>query len=90
MVAKLGRIEATDPAPATTTATRQDDFLPAGFDLEFRNEVTELVHEILKRSYVTQRESTHDEARRWGLTTEQLVAAAVAHHVMTKVDREYV
>lgn len=86
MGAKLGTAERSSSAPPRIVNAEP----PPAFDREFRNEVTELVHEILHRSYVTHRESAQGEARRWGLTLEQLVAATVSHHVMRKVDAEYV
>lgn len=86
MVAKLGIAELAGSAPPRVVGAE----LAGAFDREFRNEVTELVHEILQRSYVTHRESTQREAHRWGLTIEQFVAAAVSHRVMAKVDAEYV
>ncbi len=88
MVAKLGRIEGAGISSSTARFAAAE--APGTFDLEFRNEVTELVHEILQRSYVTHRTTVQDEAQRWGLSLEQMVAAAVSHHVMKKVDMEYV
>jgi hypothetical protein len=61
-----------------------------GFDLEFRREVAQLVHDILARCYVTRRDATIESARLRRLTVEQLVASAIAHHVMKKVDEEYI
>src|SRR5262249_46656062 len=55
------------------------------FDLEFRKEVAQYVHDLLKRCYVTRRRETKLEANRRGVSLEQLVAAAIAHRIMRKV-----
>ena len=71
-----------DPPPVATDAY--------SFELEFRKEVAQLVHDILKRNYVTRRRESKLEASRRGVSLEQLVAAAIAHRMMRKVDEEYV
>lgn len=84
-IAKLGAAEVVDCAPPRLLSVEP----PEAFDREFRNEVTDLVHEILRECYVTDRGPRQAEARRWGLTLEQLVAATVSQSVMRKVDNEY-
>lgn len=86
MLAKLGTAETS----ASTALRILVPEPPVSSDFEFRNAVTDLVLEILTRHYVTQRDAAEREALRWGLTLEQLVAAAVSHHVMKKIDAEYV
>src|SRR5436309_2993708 len=71
-----------DPPPEATDAY--------SFDMEFRKEVAQLVHDILKRNYVVRRREAKLEASRRGISLEKLVAAAIAHRMMRKVDEEYV
>lgn len=66
-----------------------DDDPPDLFELQFRKEVAQLIQAILHRNYVEMPEVCAKEAHQRGLTTEQLIAAVVAHRVMKKVDEEY-
>jgi hypothetical protein len=64
--------------------------LPGGFDLAFRQAVAGLILDALIKGYVTNSEYVRGEARRRGLSVEQLLAAYLARTIMHKVDGEYV
>jgi hypothetical protein len=60
------------------------------FDLEFRDDVAQLILETLRSMYFYHRERATKEAYRRRMTVEQLVASTLAQQIMDKVDREYV
>jgi hypothetical protein len=61
-----------------------------GSDLPFWKDVSQIVHDILARAYVTSPEYARAEAARRGLTVEQLISSSIAYRIMSKVDLEYV
>jgi hypothetical protein len=60
-----------------------------GPDPAFRREVAAKILDTLTQGYVTRREFVLREARRRGLSVEQLLAAYLARTIMDKVDSEY-
>ena len=54
----------------------------------FRRAIAERVLRVLTTAYVTRPEPVRAEARRRGITVEQLVAAHIARVIMDKVDNE--
>lgn len=58
-------------------------------DLQFRREVSQLVHDILRKHYRTDPVTAREFARGRQITLEQLLAATITHMVMQKVDDEY-
>jgi hypothetical protein len=81
-------------APTLGVATTRDGAPPRSegeaYDLRFRREVSQMVHDLLYRHYVKDNASAREVAHKRGLTVEQLLAATIAHLVMKKVDEEYV
>jgi hypothetical protein len=61
-----------------------------GFDLEFRREIAQMVHDSVKFAYKDYKKSTIKMADRSRLTVERLVASSLADRIMDKVDREYI
>jgi hypothetical protein len=68
---------------------QSDESTDTNFELEFRREVAQLIHDLLRRNYVAQPEAARLEAEKRCLTVEQLIASSIAYHVMNKVDEEY-
>jgi hypothetical protein len=62
---------------------------PEQFDLAFRQRIADRIHDVLRQAYVTRPEHVAAEARKRGVSCEQLLAAYIARLVMDKVDREY-
>lgn len=60
------------------------------WELRFRKEVSQLVHDLLRKHYELDRSEACKIAHRRGMTLEQLMAATITHLVMKKVDEEYV
>jgi hypothetical protein len=81
----LGVIHLESPMAAEPPA---DSVL--GSDLPFWKDVSQIVHDILARAYVTSPEVARAEASRRGLTVEQLISSSIAYRIMSKVDLEYV
>jgi hypothetical protein len=63
---------------------------PGGWNLEFRQEVAAKILDALTQAYVTRREFVLEEARRRGVSVEELLAAYLTRTIMDKVDREYI
>jgi hypothetical protein len=63
---------------------------PGGWNLEFRREVAAKILDTLTQAYVTRREFVLEEARRRGVSVEELLAAYLTRSIMDKVDREYI
>ena len=84
----LAPLPPSDSGVLTADPPRPD--LPGGFDLAFRRAVAGLILDALTKGYVTNREYVRGEARRRGLSVEQLLAAYLARTIMHKVDGEYV
>jgi hypothetical protein len=61
-----------------------------GFDQEFRREIAQLVHDILKFAYINNKDAAVKEAYRRRLTVEQFVASLLADRIMDRVERECV
>ena len=59
-------------------------------DLQFRKEVSQMVHDLLRRNYKLDTNTAREIAREKRMTLEQLMAATITHLVMQKVDDEYV
>jgi hypothetical protein len=63
---------------------------PESFDLAFWKDVSQVVHDILWRTYVSNPEIARQEASRRGISIEQLVSSSITYRIMKKVDAEYV
>jgi hypothetical protein len=81
----LGVIHERLPAEA-----RPNDDPHRSLDLPFWKEISQIVHDILVRAYVSSPDVAQSEAARRGVTVEQLVSSSIAYRVMSKVDHEYV
>ena len=63
---------------------------PETWELRFRREVSQLVHDLLRRHYQIDPAGARTIADRRDMTVEQLMAATITHLVMKKVDEEYI
>jgi hypothetical protein len=63
---------------------------PGGWNLAFRQDVAAKILDALTQAYVTRRGFVLEEARRRGLSVEELLAAYLTRRIMDKVDREYI
>jgi hypothetical protein len=63
---------------------------PGGWNLAFRQEVAAKILDTLTQAYATRRGFVLEEARRRGLSVEELLAAYLTRTIMDKVDREYI
>lgn len=74
---------------ATTPDGTPSRTLGEPYEVRFRKQVSQIVHDLLQKHYVYDPATAREVARRRGLSVEQLLAATITHHVMKKVDEEY-
>ena len=63
---------------------------PETWEFRFRKEVSQLVHDLLRKHYEIDPTEARKIAQQRGMTVEQLMAATITHLVMKKVDEEYI
>jgi hypothetical protein len=74
---------------ALTPAGKPPKFNAESDDLRFQREISQLVHDLLRKHYKVDPFTARQFAHQRGMTLEQLLAATITHLIMQKVDEEY-